>query len=109
MNLKEFFYTIKIIRQTRNIQEFLWGKLNISWGLEEWKRMFTKRAHKIVKIDTKNPHWKIELRKRLLQNACLSLSLLGRLDTLKDGISNVNIPSNLEKYEEMTNDCKNKP
>ena len=40
MNLKEFFYTIKIIRQTRNIQEFLWGKLNISWGLEEWKRMF---------------------------------------------------------------------
>lgn len=98
----------RIVKAGRKLEDWLWGDLNGEWGLEEWKRMITKRAHKIVKVNTDNPHWKIELKKRLLQNACVSIALMGRLDNLEDGI-HPTVPSNLPEYDKIVKKCENKP
>jgi len=105
--LKEAITIFRVIRSARRCEEFLWGIYNDDWGLEEWQRMITKRAHKIVKIDTKNPHWKIELQKRLLQNACVSISLMGRIKDLKDGI-HPTVESNLKEIHPIMARCKAK-
>lgn len=107
MKIKEMINTFRVIRAARKCEEFLWGHLNDEWGLEEWQRMITKRAHKIVKIEVNNPHWKVELRKRLLQNACVSIAMLEKVDKLKAGI-HPTVPSNLDGYEDITNRCKAK-
>lgn len=92
-------YLFDAIISARKIQEFLWGEYNSQWDLEEWKRMFKKRIVKIDDIDSNNPHAKIELKKRVLQNAALCIALLNVIDN--DMINeNCNIPSNLPQYEE---------
>ncbi len=90
-------YIIESVRAARIVQNFLWGKYDDSWDLEEWRRMFRKRNQKIDDIDPKKPHALIELRKRLLQNAALSIALLERLDK---GMPEENcaVPSNLSAY-----------
>lgn len=104
---KEFITIFRVIRSARRLEEFLWGIYNDDWGLEEWQRMITKRAHKIVKIDIDNPHWKIELQKRLLQNACVSISLMGRIKELKGGI-HPTVESNLAEIHPIMARCKAK-
>jgi hypothetical protein len=106
MNLREFIYIIKIVWSARKCEDFLWGKLNQQWNLEEWKRMLAKRVHKIIVIETTNPHWKIELQKRLLQNACVSIGMLQEIGHLDRDIQSV--PSNLPQYEEKVEKCKQK-
>lgn len=99
MNWREIKYIAKAILAARRIQFFLWGESNGAWGFEEWRRMFIKRYIKIVEIDVDNPHAIVELKKRLLQNAALSIALLAILDSMK--ITNENltsIPSNLPQY-----------
>lgn len=94
------------ITSARTIEEYLWGEFNSQWNLEEWKRMFRKRINKIDDIDISNPHAKIELKKRLLQNSALSIALLGILET---GCTNENcdVTSNLPEYDkEENNDIK---
>lgn len=88
-----------VIISARKQEEFLWGEFNPQWNLEEWKRMFRKRICKIDNIDINNPHAKIELKKRLLQNAALSIALLS---ILQDGTTNeeCSICSNLPEYSE---------
>jgi hypothetical protein len=92
-------YIEEAIVAARKIQTFLWGEANGSWGLEEWRRMFIKRVKKIELIDPSNPHAIVELKKRLLQNAALSIALMNILH-FKDDIDIVNndIPSNLPEY-----------
>jgi hypothetical protein len=70
-------------------------------GLEEFKRMFRKRVAKIDEIDMKNPHWKIELKKRLLQTAAIAVNLLTKLDlnSLKYSGIHPTLPSNLNQYK----------
>lgn len=53
---KEEKIILEAIKSARTVQNFLWGKHNKQWGLEEWRRMFRKRVAKIDEIDTKNPH-----------------------------------------------------
>ena len=90
-------YIYEAIIGARTIQEFLWGQHNKGWDIEEWKRMFRKRIAKIDNIDINNPHAKIELKKRLLQNACLCIALMNNLD--KDQITEkCDTPSNLPEY-----------
>lgn len=92
---------LRVIKSARTLEDFLWGVHNQLWGLEEWKRMFRKRVEKIDNIDPANPHWRIELRKRLMQNAALSVAMMRLLDEDKiyhEGIHPDNVPSNLEKY-----------
>lgn len=86
-----------VIISARKQEEFLWGEYNPQWNLEEWKRMFRKRISKIDGIDITKPHAKIELRKRLLQNAALSIALLSILETGETD-ENCLIPSNLPEY-----------
>jgi hypothetical protein len=90
---------IDVLLSARKLEQFLWGEYNDQWNLEEWKRMFKKRVIKIDDIDINNPHAIIEMRKRLLQNACLSVALINILDTKGIPSEKCNIPSNLENYK----------
>ena len=60
--------------------------------------MFRKRIKKIDDIDVNNPHAIIEMRKRLMQNAALSIALMKILDTKGIPTNECKIPSNLPKY-----------
>ena len=58
----------------------------------------------MVKIDDikgDKPHWKVELKKRLLQNTALGIALLALLDSKKlaEGV-HPTVPSNLSDYSE---------
>ena len=90
----------EVIMASRLLEEYLWGEYNGQWNIEEWRRMFRKRIQKIDDIDVNNPHAIIEMRKRLLQNAALSVALMKILDTKGIPIEECNIPSNLEEYAE---------
>lgn len=91
----------EVIKAARTIQEFLWSDMNQASGLEEFKRMFRKRVAKLDSISIENPHWKVELRKRLLQVTAIAVNLLRRMDN--DSITSDDIhptlPSNLPEYE----------
>ena len=105
--MAEFFATLSMEEQflaesiiaARKIQTMLWGEANGSWGLEEWRRMFVKRFNKIDMIDPKNPHAIVELKKRLMQNAALSIALMAILHFGRPmDIENDQIPSNLPGF-----------
>lgn len=61
--------------------------------------MFRKRIQKIDDIDINNPHAKIEMRKRLVQNAALSIALLRIIDEEGIPVKDCEIPSNLPQYK----------
>ena len=88
----------EVIISARKLEEFLWGEYNGQWNIEEWRRMFRKRIQKIDDIDVDNPHAKIEMRKRLLQNAALSVALMKIIDDKGIPNNKCNIPSNLPQY-----------
>ena len=91
---------IETIRAARTIQEFLWGGMNAEIGLEEFKRMFRKRIAKLEEIEMSNPHWRVELKKRLLQTAAIAVNLITKIDNdqlIHDGI-HPDKPSNLPEY-----------
>ena len=87
------------IKSARKIQDFLWEENNNKWSLEEWKRMFRKRIVKINNIDVEKPHSIVELKKRLLQNAALSIALLGILQYRIPANKEQTISSNLDEYK----------
>lgn len=71
-----------------DLQEFLWAEE--SWTLREfdlglWVSLFQKRVDKIsdLRPDIINSNWKVELRKRLLQQAALSIKAIMVLQNLK--------------------------
>ena len=88
----------EVIMASRILEEYLWGEYNGQWNIEEWRRMFRKRIKKIDDIDVNNPHAIIEMRKRLLQNAALSIALMKILDDKGIPTNECNIPSNLDAY-----------
>ena len=88
----------EVIIASRKLEEYLWGEYNGQWNIEEWRRMFRKRIQKIDDIDVNNPHAIIEMRKRLMQNAALSIALMKILDTKGIPISECVVPSNLPQY-----------
>lgn len=89
---------IEVIIASRKLEEYLWGEYNGKWNIEEWRRMFGKRIQKIDDIDVNNPHAIIEMRKRFMQNAALSIALMKILDTKGIPTEECNIPSNLPQY-----------
>ncbi len=73
----------------RTVQDFLWGELSLSKenyleNREDWTRVFQKRVDKISHIDFTHPSAKVELRKRLLQQAALSIQAIEVLDKYID-------------------------
>ena len=101
MLTEEEKYLFEAIMSARKIQQFLWGFVNSEWGLEEWRRMFRKRLKKIDDINPDNPHWKVEIKKRLLQNTALGIALLALIDNsnISEGV-HPTVPTNLENYKE---------
>ncbi|WP_319408794.1 hypothetical protein [uncultured Desulfosarcina sp.] len=94
-----------VIRAARSIQEFLWADMNSACGLEEFRRMFRKRVAKIDAIRMDNPHWQVELNKRLLQTAAICVNLMAKTTRARitfDGI-HPTLPSNLPEYDRQTN------
>jgi hypothetical protein len=69
-----------VILSARHIQEFLWSEDRERTSLFDFERMLYKRLTKISEIDRSGKHWKVELRKRLLQLAAISINLIYRLD-----------------------------
>lgn len=96
----------EVIIASRKLEEYLWGEYNGQWNIEEWRRMFRKRIQKIDDIDVNNPHAIIEMRKRVMQNAALSIALMKILDTKGIPLHECEIPSNLPEY--AINDKTNK-
>ena len=96
----EEVYIVDVIRAARKIQEFLWVDMNHESGLEEFRRMFRKRVAKIEAITMDNPHWRVELNKRLLQTAAICVNLMAKTATGRlthDGV-HPTMPSNLPEY-----------
>ena len=94
----------EVILSARVLEEYLWGEYNGQWNIEEWRRMFRKRIQKIDDIDVTNPHAIIEMRKRLLQNAALSVALMKILDSKGIPTNSCDIPSNLPQYADCEDD-----
>jgi hypothetical protein len=78
---KEEKIIAEAIIDARKVQEFIWQDTSLlHFSLEseksKWVEIFQKRVDKISEIDFNNSHFKIELRKRLLQQAALSILAL---------------------------------
>ena len=69
-----------VILSARHIQEFLWDETREHTSLLNFERMLHKRVIKISEISCLDDHWRVELRKRLLQLAAISINLIYRLD-----------------------------
>jgi hypothetical protein len=67
----------------RKIQDFLWVDYNYSlqpFNNENWVEVFQKRVDKISEITKSSYNWEVELRKRLLQQAALSVAAIKSLN-----------------------------
>jgi len=78
---KEEKIIAEAIIDARKVQEFIWQNcsllhFSLESEKEKWVEIFQKRVDKINEINFNNPHCKIELRKRLLQQAALSILAL---------------------------------
>lgn len=101
----------EVIRAARVIQDFLWKEMSDDIGIEEFKRMFRKRVAKIDEIQMSNPHWRVEMRKRLLQTAAIAINMMTKLDNntlTHDGIHPY-MPSNLPGFDVPLCRCKEVP
>ena len=97
----------EVIKAARTVQDFLWDGMNAKCGLEEFRRMFRKRVAKIEAITMDNPHWRVELNKRLLQTAAICVNLMTKSATGRlthDGI-HPTLPSNLPGYASPIAGC----
>jgi len=92
---------IESIMAARKVQEYLWGEFNEKWSIEEWRRMFRKRIAKIDQIDTTNPHWDIEFKKRLLQTAAICIAFMALLDEKVHGELVTNLPQFADQVEDI--------
>ena len=92
---------VEVLKAARLIQEFLWADMNNDCGLEEFKRMFRKRVAKIDQINISNPHWRTELKKRVLQTAAISVNLITKLENGKITFGGTHpfLLSNLPEFE----------
>lgn len=90
---------IEVLESARTIQEFLWGDMNTGCDIEEYKRMFRKRVAKLDAITADNPHWRVEMKKRLLQTAAVAVNLITQIDNgTIDFDTPMTIESNLPEF-----------
>jgi len=68
----------------RDVQEYIWGGATLSadetFNKETWGYVFQKRVDKILEIDFTQKSARVELRKRVLQQATLSIAAMELLD-----------------------------
>jgi hypothetical protein len=102
----------KTMLAARQVQEFLWGKMNDDIGLEEVRRMIRKRVAKLDAVSTENPHWRIEVKKRLLQTAAIAVNFITKIENgqLTETGIHPSLPSNLPDFcEKVTESSPTKP
>lgn len=81
----EEVYIQDAILAARKIQNYLWGDLSygtVPVDVNEWVELFQKRVDKIKEVDLSKRSGMVELRKRVLQQAALSIKMLHTLDKL---------------------------
>lgn len=83
---KRELYTFDSLMAARKIQEFLHDNHavrieNPDWFKEKeiWVSVFQKRVDKLKQIDFNNKSFNVEIKKRILQNAALSIKLMENL------------------------------
>lgn len=68
----------------RSVQEYIWGGATLSadenFNKDVWIAVFQKRVNKISALDFTHKSARVELRKRVLQQAALSIAALELLD-----------------------------
>lgn len=71
------------LMDARKLHEFLMGDMidHKEFSIDYWIPVFEKRVDKIKIIDPSNPMAKVELRKRILQQAILSIKALKLLES----------------------------
>ncbi len=84
VNDRDLKHIADVMLSARKLQEFLWADTREPGdNFDHWKKTLQKRLDKIEVIDFSEPHSIIELRKRLLQNAVVSVAWLRALDSLE--------------------------
>lgn len=83
---------LQAIHDGRGVQKFLWKELSLTHypyevNADIWAAVFQKRVDKIKQINFNHPNASVELRKRLLQQATLSIQALLVLDNICEGQS----------------------
>lgn len=74
---------VRVALAARTIQDYLWGGApgeRKGQTMEAWLAAAQKRLDRIIALDRSNPSWRIEARKRLLQLATISVSMMEWLD-----------------------------
>ena len=77
---------LEALIEARKVQDYIWQDLSLlhkPYDTTAWANVFNKRVQKIYQINSNNPSAKIELRKRVLQQAALSIMALKVLDNQK--------------------------
>lgn len=81
---KEERIIAEALKASRHVQEYIWGEdslmLDKEFDLNLWVSIFQKRVIKISEIRPNSKSARIELRKRVLQQAALSILALRMLD-----------------------------
>ena len=77
---------VRVLFAARTVQRYLWQE-DEAHNTHQLLCILEKRLTKIRELDTSQPHYKVELRKRLLQNAAVSIKFLeliegGKLEVL---------------------------
>lgn len=73
------------VAEARSIQEFIWADESLSlrpYDTEAWRRVFQKQVDAIAAIDMNQRGGLPMLRKRLLQQAALSIKALAVVDKM---------------------------
>lgn len=76
----------EVLLCARNIEEYLFEEsslINQSFSKDIWVDIFQKRVNKIKEIDINNPSYRVELKKRIVQQAALSIKALVALHNNK--------------------------
>lgn len=73
----------EVLLQACGVQDFLWGDREHVMTLEQMIPVLQKRIDKLEDIHSGNRHAKVEIRKRLLQLAAVSIAML-ESDIVKD-------------------------
>ena len=68
----------EVLMAARDVQEFLWAADADAHkhSPETWLRILQKRFDKLRELDTTQPHWQVEFRKRVLQLGAVSVRIL---------------------------------
>jgi hypothetical protein len=70
---------LRAIKLARDIQDFIWSDeswANKPFDPQTWAPVFQKRVDCLMEIKTDHASWKVESRKRLLQQASLSIKAI---------------------------------